>query len=70
MCNCFKCISINNCDRADKYKTLFEKRMNACKNCSVHSDCELCKYSTPAMNGILICTNSDAWGLENGEATV
>lgn len=70
MCNCFKCISINNCDKADKYRTIFEKRMLACKDCGVHSDCELCKYSVMSMNGVLVCINSDAWGLENGEATV
>lgn len=70
VCNCFKCISLHNCDKADKYRTDFEKRMLACKKCNVHSDCELCKYSVMHVNGLLICSNSEAWRVKNAETEV
>ena len=70
MCNCFKCVSLHNCDRTADYKTDFEKRMLACIKCNVHSDCDVCKYAINVNKekGTLLCTNSSAWGCKNEKA--
>ena len=72
MCNCFKCVSLDNCDKANQYNTNFEKRMIACRSCSVHSDCEVCKYGKTFnyKDKIIICTNLKAWGCSDAETEV